>query len=339
MPRVFVTRPIPEPGLKLLYETFGDDVRVSSDDCPIARHALLEGVRGIEGLLPILTDRIDDEVFAAAGPQLKVVANYAVGYNNVDVEAATRRGIVVTNTPGVLTETTADMAMTLMMAAARRLTESERYLRAGQWKSWGPQLLLGVDIHGQTLGIFGMGRIGQAVAKRARGFDMRVIYHDQVKLSPEREAELDVSYVDKPALLAESDFISIHCPLSPETTHAFGAKEFACMKSTAILVNTARGPVVDEAALAEALSSGRIFSAGLDVYEHEPEINPALLACENVVLLPHLGSATRATRGRMAEMAATNLIAVLQGRKAPNCVNPEVLNPSHPHYSGKIFLT
>ena len=190
MPRVFVTRPIPEAGLKLLYEAFGDEVLVSPNDWPIEREELLRNVVGVEGLLPILTDMIDDQVLEAAGPQLRVVANYAVGYNNVDVDAATRRGIVVTNTPGVLTETTADMAWTLLMAAARRVTESERYLRAGRWKSWGPQLFLGVDIHGQTLGIFGMGRIGHAMAKRARGFDMRVIYHDQVRLTPEREVEI-----------------------------------------------------------------------------------------------------------------------------------------------------
>ncbi|HOV73539.1 MAG TPA: D-glycerate dehydrogenase [Candidatus Hydrogenedentes bacterium] len=325
MPRVFVTRPIPDAGLKLLHEAFGGDVVVSQDDRPISREALLEGVRGVHGVLSILTDAMDEEVFEAAGPQLKVVANYAVGYNNVDIAAATRRGIVVTNTPGVLTETTADMTWALMMAAARRVTESERYLRAGEWKSWGPQLFLGVDIHGQTLGLFGMGRIGQAMARRARGFDMRVIYHDAVRLPADRENELNAALVEKQTLLAESDFISIHCPLLPETTHAFGAAEFARMKPTAVLVNTARGPIVDEAALAEALSSRRIFAAGLDVYEREPEIHPALLACPNAVLVPHLGSATRTTRARMAEMAAANLIAALSGRDVPNCVNPEVL--------------
>mgnify|MGYP000229958348 CR=1 FL=1 len=325
MPRVFVTRPIPDEGLRLLYKAFGNDVIVPKDDRPITREALLEGVRGVHGLLPILTDTIDEEVFEAAGPQLKVVANYAVGYNNVDVVSATRRGIVVTNTPGVLTETTADMAWALMMAAARRVTESERYLRAGEWTSWGPQLFLGVDIHGRTLGIFGMGRIGQAMARRACGFDMRVIYHDAIRLPADRENELNAVHVDKPTLLAESDFISIHCPLLPETTHAFGAKEFACMKPSAVLINTARGPIVDEAALAEALSAGRLFAAGLDVYEREPEIHSALLACQNAVMVPHLGSATRATRGRMAEMAATNLIAALLGHPVPNCVNPDVL--------------
>lgn len=325
MPRVFVTRPIPEAGLRLLREAFGDEVAVSPHDHPIERRELLHCVRGIEGLLPILTDTIDDEVLEAAGPQLRVVANYAVGFNNVDVAAATRRGVVVTNTPGVLTETTADMAWTLLMAAARRVTESERYLRAGSWKAWGPQLLLGVDIHGQTLGIFGMGRIGMAMAKRARGFNMRVIYHDLNRLSPEQEAALGVNYVDKGTLLSESDFLSIHCPLLPETVHAFGVAEFAAMKSTCVLVNTARGPIVDEAALAEALSTRRIFSAGLDVYECEPAIHPALLACENIVIVPHLGSATRATRARMAEMAASNLVAVLQGRQPPNSVNPDAL--------------
>jgi len=326
MPRVFVTRRLPESGIQLLTEAFGEpEVVVSPQQGVISREVLLEGVRGVEALLPILTDTIDAEVMDAAGPQLKIIANYAVGYNNIDVPAATVRGIAVTNTPGVLTETTADLAWGLLLAAARRISESERYLRAGKWDSWGPQLMLGADVHGKTLGIFGMGRIGQAMARRARGFDVRVIYADVQPLPAALEQELGVTFVDMPALLAESDFISIHCPLTPETTHAFGADEFQAMKPEAILVNTARGPVVDSAALAQALQSGAIAAAGLDVLEEEPDVHPGLLACENAVLLPHVGSASRETRAKMAEMAAANIIAHLNGERPPNCVNPEVL--------------
>jgi glyoxylate reductase len=262
----------------------------------------------------------------AAGPQLKVIANYAVGYNNIDVAAATARRILVTNTPGVLTETTADLAWSLLMAAARRICESERYLRAGSWNSWGPQLFLGVDVHGQTLGIYGMGRIGQAIARRAEGFGMRILYHDVVRLAPAAEKEFGVTFADKPAFLAESDFITIHVPLMPETRHAFGEAEFRAMKNSAVLVNTSRGPVVDEAALAKALKSGEIFAAGLDVYENEPAVHPDLLACENAVLVPHIGSATRETRSKMAHMAAQNIVARLGGHTPPNPVNPEVLS-------------
>ncbi len=326
MPRVFVTRPIPERGISILLHEFGEtNVVVSPNDRMITRDELLANVAGVDALLPILTDRIDAEVMDAAGAQLEIIANYAVGYNNVDVSAATGRGIAVTNTPGVLTETTADLAWTLLMASARRISESERYLRAGRWDSWGPQLFLGVDIHGKTLGIFGMGRIGQAVARRASGFGMRVIYTDAQRLDPAAESELKAEYVDKPTLLSESDFVSIHCPLLAETRHAFGAAEFRVMKKTAVLVNTSRGPVVDEAALAAALRSNEIFAAGLDVYENEPQVDVALLNCENAVIIPHLGSATRATRAKMAEMAATNIVAYFRGDVPPNCVNADAL--------------
>ncbi len=325
MPRVFVTRAIPEAGLQVLYDAFGQDcVEVSPQDGIISRDSLLRNIRGVDALLPILTDTIDAEVLDAAGPQLRIVANFAVGYNNIDVAAATARGIAVTNTPGVLTETTADLAWSLLMAAARRIPESERYLRAGQWHSWGPQLFLGAEVHGKTLGIFGMGRIGQAMARRARGFDMTVIYADANRLEHAIEAELGIHHVNKATLLAEADFVSIHCPLLPETTHAFGAAEFRAMKPTACLVNTSRGPVVDERALAKALRAGEIFAAGLDVYEEEPTVHPALLECENAVLVPHIGSATVETRSRMATMAAGNIVALLSGKKPPNCVNPEV---------------
>ena len=326
MPKLFVTRRIPDRGIRLLAEAFGEEsVVVSPQDGVISRGALLEGVAGADAVLPILTDTIDAGVMDAAGRQLKIIANYAVGYNNIDVDAATARGIAVTNTPGVLTETTADLAWALLMATARRISESERYLRAGRWDAWGPQLMLGVDVHGKTLGIFGMGRIGQAVARRARGFGMRVLYTDVQRLPAATEQELEATLVDKAALVAESDFISVHCPLIAETTHAFGADEFKAMKPTAVLINTSRGPVVDEAALAHALESGAIFAAGLDVYEDEPKVHPALLACENAVLVPHIGSGSRDTRAKMAEMAAANIIARLTGKTPPNCVNPEVL--------------
>ena len=325
-PVVFVTRPIPDNGVRLLVDALGEaNVVVSPNDCPISREDLLAGVAGKDAVLPILTDTMDAEVMDAAGPGLKVIANYAVGYNNIDVDAATQRGIAVTNTPGVLTETTADLAWSLLMAAGRRIGEAERYVRADRWKSWGPQLMLGADIHGKTLGIYGMGRIGQAMARRAQGFGMRVIYTDANPLDPQSEEALQATRVDMGVLLTQSDFLTIHCPLLPETTHAFGADEFWAMKPTACLVNTSRGPVVDEEALAAALRAGEIFAVGLDVYEEEPMIHPDLLACENAVLVPHIGSATVETRGKMAKMAAANIVAVLRGETPPNCVNPEIL--------------
>ncbi len=326
MPKIFVTRMLPESGLDRLRRAAGpENVIVAPQDGVIPREALLEGVRGMDALLCILTDTIDEELMEAAGPRLKIIANYAVGYNNIDVAAATKRRIPVTNTPGVLTETTADLAWALLMAAARRLGESERLLRAGKWAGWGPMLFLGVDIHGKTLGIYGMGRIGQAMARRAIGFDMRVIYYDQQPLAPELEKQLHAAFVDKATLLAESDFISLHCPLTSATRHAFGEAEFKAMKSSAVLVNSARGPIIDEKALAQALRTGEIFAAGLDVFEDEPAVHPELLACPNAVLIPHLGSASRETRARMAEIAAANIIARLDGQTPPNCINPESL--------------
>lgn len=321
--RVYVTRPVPGNAIPMLEAVAR--VEVYPGEAPVPRAALLEAVRGADALLSLLTERVDAELLDAAGPQLRIVANMAVGYDNIDLAAATTRCVPVTNTPGVLTETTADLAFALLMAAARRFSDSERFLRAGEWKYWSPTLLLGTDIHGKTLGIFGMGRIGQAVARRARGFGMRVLYHNRTRLDAAIEAELGAAYVDKAALLAEADFVSVHCPLNGETRHAFGAAEFRAMKPTAVFVNTARGPVVDEAALASALRTGEIFAAGIDVFELEPNVHPALLACENTVLLPHVGSATFETRGRMAEMAAANIVARLRGELPPNCLNPEVL--------------
>ncbi len=319
--KIIVTRIVPDRGLNILREAFGEEsITVTQQDGPIPRAELLKIVAGIDALLPMLTERIDDELLDAAGPQLKIVANNAVGYDNIDVAAAKRHGVIVTNTPGVLTETTADFAWTLMMAAARRVGEGERFLRAGKWTCWGPMQLLGMDIHGATLGIFGMGRIGQAMARRALGFGMKVIYTDTFRMAVGAEKALSLTYVDKETLLRESDFISCHCPLTPETRHAFSTAEFAKMKPTSVFVNTSRGPVVDEAALAGALKSGKIFAAGIDVFEQEPKVHPALLECENAVLIPHLASASVETRSRMAAIAAQNIVACLRGEVPPNVV-------------------
>ncbi|MDK1021706.1 MAG: D-glycerate dehydrogenase [Candidatus Hydrogenedentes bacterium] len=326
MPKIFVSRALPQSAIQMLIDEFSQEsVSVFPEDRVIHRDELLDGVRGIDALLPILTETIDVEVMDAAGAQLKIIANYAVGYNNIDIDAATQRKIPVTNTPGVLTETTADLAWALILATARRIGEGERYLRAGKWESWAPQLLLGDDIHAKTLGIFGLGRIGAAVARRAKGFNMRIIYNDSTRKDPALEEELGVTFVDKPALLAESDILTLHCSFSDETRHAFSSDEFSAMKSTAVFINTTRGPVVDETALALALHAGEITAAGLDVFEEEPKIHPELLKCENALLIPHLGSATKETRAKMAEIAATNIIARLKGGTPPNCVNPEVL--------------
>ncbi|MBI2421301.1 MAG: D-glycerate dehydrogenase [Candidatus Hydrogenedentes bacterium] len=326
MGKVFVTRRIPERGIELLQRSgVVSELRIYEEDRVIPRDELLASVAGVDAVLAILTERIDGAFLDAAGPQLKVVANMAVGYDNVDVAAATARGVIITNTPGVLTETTADLAFALILAACRRLSESEHYLRSGAWKFWSPTLLLGVDIHGQTLGLFGMGRIGQAVARRAKGFGMRILYCNRTRLDAAEEQALGVNYVDKATLLRESDIVSLHCPLTPETRGAFGLAEFRQMKPTAVFVNTTRGPVVKEAELAAALRDGVIFAAGLDVYENEPQIHPELLACTNTVLAPHIGSATQDTRGKMAAIAASNIVAVLKGEAPLNAVNPDVL--------------
>lgn len=325
--RVFVARRVPDAGLNLLFDAFGKgNVVVFPEDRIISRDELLAGVKGADAILPILTDKVDGEVLDAAGPQLKIVANFAVGYNNIDVPAATARKIPITNTPGVLTDTTADLTFALILSVARRMGEGERMVRARQWPGWGPMQLLGSDVYGKTLGIFGMGRIGQAVVRRALGFDMNILYTNRNRLDAATEQQFRARYVDKATLLAESDYVSIHCPLMPETTHAFGAAEFSAMKKTAYLLNTSRGPVVDEAALVNALHSGEIAGAGLDVYEQEPTIHEGLYSCENAVIAPHLGSATLETRGKMASIAATNIIARLRGERPSNCVNPEVLD-------------
>jgi glyoxylate reductase len=315
--KVLVTREIPEAGLGLLD---GFDVTVLYERPP-ERGELLEVVRGANGILSTATEKIDGEVMDAAGDGLKVVANMAVGYDNIDVGAANERGIAVTNTPGVLDETTADVAFMLMLAAARRLGEGERLLRAGKWEWWGPKQLRGLDVWGKKLGIVGLGRIGRAVARRARGFGMEILYHNRSR-NEGAEEELGARYLELQDLLGESDFISIHTPLTGETRHLIGAKELERMRSSAVLVNTSRGPVVDEGALADALENGRIFAAGLDVYEEEPKVHPKLLELENVVLAPHIGSASMETRDKMATLAAENLAAVLRGEQPKTPVEP-----------------
>ena len=322
-PRVFVTREIPAEGLDAIRAAC--DLDLWEDELPPPRDELLRRVAGVDGLLALLTDRVDDELLDAAGPGLRVVSNYAVGFDNVDVPACTRRGIAVGNTPGVLTETTADLAWTLLMAAARRIAEADRYVRDGRWLTWGPLTLLGPDVHGATLGIVGFGRIGQAVARRAGGFGMRVLYHDVNRLPASVEAETGATYTALDELLARADFVSVHVNLTLETHHLIDAAALARMQPTAVLVNTSRGPVVDTDALVTALRQGTIWAAALDVTDPEPlPVDHPLVALDNCLVVPHIASASRATRGRMAAMAAANLVAGVRGERLPTPVNPEV---------------
>ncbi len=322
-PKVFVARVIPDDGLRLVTEAC--DATVWPDELPPPREELLSAVEGCDGILTLLTDRVDAELLDRAGPQLRVVSNYAVGFDNVDVPECTRRGIPVGNTPGVLTETTADLAWALLMAAARRVAEGDRYVRDGRWKTWGPMLLMGPDVHGATLGIVGFGRIGQAVARRAGGFGMTVLYHDTAELPADVTGPLGATYVPLDELLARSDFVSLHVNLTPETRHLIDADALRSMKPTAVLVNTARGPVVDGAALAGALRDGVIAAAALDVTDPEPiPMDDPLVGLDNCLIVPHIASASRATRGKMAEMAAANLLAGVRGERLPTPVNPEV---------------
>lgn len=319
-PKVYVTRKVPDVGLEKVQAAC--DAEVWEGELPVPREVLLEKVADVKGLYCLLTDRVDDVLLDAAS-NLKVVSNYAVGYNNIDVDACTARGIPVGNTPGVLTDTTADFAFTLLTAAARRVVEGVHYVVEGKWKTWGPKLLLGQDIHGATLGIVGFGRIGQAVAKRASGFDMRVIYHDPYVDQPPDGVEAEL--VDMETLLATSDFVSVHVPLTDDTYHMLGADELAQMKPTAILVNTARGPVVDPDALLHALEDKTLAAAALDVTEPEPiPADHPLLALPNCIVTPHIASGSIDTRGKMATIAADNLLAGLRGEHLPHCVNPEV---------------
>ena len=323
-PNVLVTRVIPDAGLDMVRE--GCEVDLWTDELPPPRDELLRRAAGKDGLLTLLTDRVDDELLDAAGPQLKVVSNLAVGFDNIDVPALTRRRVPAGNTPGVLTETTADLAFALLMAAARRIPEGVDYVRDGEWRTWGPMTLLGVDVHGATLGIVGFGRIGREMAKRGRGFGMRLLYHDVHPATSEEEAELGVRRVDDLAdLLRESDFVSLHVNLTDETHHLIDADALRAMKPTAVLVNTSRGPVVDPAALEAALRDGEIFAAGLDVTDPEPlPADHALVRLPNCLVVPHIASASRVTRDRMAQMAAANLLAGLRGERLPTPINPEV---------------
>lgn len=321
---VLVTRPIMEGPLRTLESRC--DVTVHQNDFGIPREELLKVIEGRDAIITMLTETVDAEFLSAAGPQLKIIANHAVGFDNVTLADCTAAGVIVTNTPDVLTETTADTAFALLMAAARRIGEGERLLRSEQPWIWGPLMMLGQDIHHKTIGIAGFGRIGQAVARRAKGFGMEVIYADAIQLPAEVEAATGARRVDMDTLLAESDFVSIHTNLTPETRHLFGAEAFKKMKPSAVLVNTSRGPVVDEDALADALAAGELFAAGLDVFEKEPEVNPKLLALQNVVVIPHLGSATVDTRNAMGALAVENVFAALDGTRPPTILNPDVLN-------------
>jgi glyoxylate reductase len=327
-PKVYVTREIPKRGLKVIKERF--DAEVWPEYRPPPKEVIIHKVGNVDAIVSLLSDKIDAEVLDAA-PELKIVAQMAVGFDNIDVRVATKRGMYVTNTPEVLTETTADFAWALLMAVARRVVEADRYVRTEKWKvGWHPSMLLGRDIHGATIGIVGAGRIGSAVARRAKGFNMKILYYDVV-FRPELEKELGAKSVDLDMLLRESDFVSVHVPLMKETYHLINEASLKLMKKTAYLINNSRGPVVDEKALYEALKEGRIAGASLDVFEQEPTpMDNPLLKLDNVVVAPHISSSSHETRSRMAEMVAENLIAFFEGRIPPNLVNREVLKIRKP---------
>jgi lactate dehydrogenase-like 2-hydroxyacid dehydrogenase len=323
-PKVLVTREISDEAIKRLKQHFVVDG--NQKDVPVSPRQLLQKLKGKDGLVSMSNDIINDEVLAK-NPQLKIVCNVAVGYNNLDVPAATKRGVMMTNTPGVLDDTTADLTWALILAAARGLSNADRTIRAGKWKRWRFMEFLGQDIYGKTIGICGFGRIGRGVARRAMGFNMKVLYASRGRASESTEQEFKASYVDKHTLLRESDVVTLHLPLFPETRHYIGARELAMMKKTAVLVNASRGPIVDEKALVKALKAGRIAGAGLDVYENEPALAPGLTTLPNAVLSPHIGSGTSDTRLKMSNMAVMNCIAGLTGQRPPNLLNPEVWKP------------
>lgn len=313
MPVVLITRPLPEEGIRQLVETHETDI---IDRQTISEDELIEAARGAQALLTLLSDPITERVLESL-PDLKIVAQYAVGYDNIDVAAARRLGITVTNTPDVLTDATADLAFALLLAAARQIVQADRYVREGQFKRWETTLMLGAELRGKTIGILGMGRIGRAMARRALGFGMDVIYHNRTRANPTHERLLDARYVSIDELLRESDFLSLHSPLNADSRGLINADALSKMKPSAILINTARGPIVDEAALARALRDRRIAAAGLDVFQREPEVEAELLDLDNVVLAPHLGSATVETRTRMAEMCSEAILAALKGEEVP----------------------
>jgi glyoxylate reductase len=322
-PKVYVTRMLPERGLKKIKDYF--DAEVWPEYAPPPKDVIIKKTANVEALVSLLSDKIDAEVFDAA-PKLKIISQIAVGFDNIDVKEATKRGIYVTNTPEVLTDTTADFAWTLLMAIARRVVEADKYVRSGQWKvAWHPSMLQGRDVYGATIGIVGAGRIGYAVAQRAKGFKMKILYHDAIP-RPEVERDFGAKRVDLDTLLKESDFVSLHVPLMKETLHLINEQKLKLMKKTAYLINNARGPVVDEKALYKALKEGWIAGAGLDVFEQEPTpVDNPLLKLNNVVVAPHISSASYETRSQMAEMVADNLIAFFEKRKPPNLVNPDVM--------------
>ncbi len=321
-PSVYVTRLIPQENIDALRERF--DVEVNAEDRALSPAELIEKVRGRSAVVSLLTDNITGEVLDAAGPQCKIVANYAVGYNNFDLAAATQRNVILTNTPGVLDDATATHTFTLLLAVARRIAEADKFVRAGQWKGWAPMFFVGLDVDRRTLGIAGLGRIGKNVARKARGFNMRIIYND-ARRDAAFEAESGAEFVDKETLVREADFLTLHVPLTPETQHYIGATELKNMKATAVLINASRGPVVDENALVGALQEKWIFGAGLDVFENEPTLEPGLTELDNVIVVPHVASATPATRIAMGEIVVANINKVLSGLPPDTCVNPEVL--------------
>lgn len=320
---ILVTREVFDETISYLKGHF--EVESNQEDRSFSRDELIARLQGKAGVQTASSDRIDGELLDRC-PDLRAVCNTAVGYNNIDVDACTKRGIMVTNTPGVLTDSVADLSMGLVIATCRRMTEGEAYLRAGQWKGSHLKQMLGQDVHGATLGILGFGRIGQAIARRARGFDMKVLYHSRHRQEPGVEAALAATYVGKEELLRQADIVLLILPYTPETHHYIGARELSMMKRSAVLVNMARGGIVDDAALVEALKNGTIWAAGLDVYENEPRVNPGLLELTNVVLTPHIASATTPTRQAMAMTAARNLVAALSGEPPPNLLNPDYKN-------------
>ncbi len=325
-PKVYITRRLPQAAIDIIAAQC-DYMQWDNEETPVPRDELLRSIAEVDGVFTLLSERVDAE-FVAAAPRCRIVANMAVGYDNVDVPALTARNVLLTNTPGVLTETTADLAWTLLMASARRIVEGQKQIEANGWKAWSPMAMVGQDIFGATLGIVGAGRIGSAVARRAKGFQMPILYHNR-RPSPELEAETGAQYRSLDDLLREADFVVVLVPLSDATRAMFSAREFALMKPTAVFVNASRGPVVDESALYDALKAGRPWAAGLDVFAREPiTADHPLLTLPNVTAVPHIGSATVATRTRMATVAATNLVAALTGQTVPNPVNPEVLTKS-----------
>jgi lactate dehydrogenase-like 2-hydroxyacid dehydrogenase len=314
---------IPQETIDELRNHFAVDV--NPEDRALTKAELKEKAKGRDAIISLITDTIDGELLDAVGPQCRIVANYAVGINNFDLAAATKRGVVLTNTPGVLDDATATHTFALLLATARRLVEADRFVRDGKWKGWSPMFFIGMDVDRRTLGIAGMGRIGANVARKAKAFDMKIIYHN-LHRNAALEKEIGAMYVDKETLLKESDFLTLHVPLTPETRHYIGEKELKLMKKTAVLINASRGPVVDEKALFKALQEKQIWGAGLDVFENEPEIVPSLTKLDNVVVVPHIASATTETRINMGKIAANNIIKVLSGQPPETCVNPEVLS-------------